>query len=118
MVVHELRANFESDLRLAALPPDVRKASGFPEVFTCCLFEATPRILEAEPPGRSKSGPAERHSLSAHHVAKPWTLTRSLPLAPDSTASQKTNQFARLFDHRHSSHAIALDQFICRVHVG
>jgi hypothetical protein len=39
-------------------------------------------------------------------------------LSSDLTPSKETNQFARLFDHRHSTHAVALDQFIRRVHVG
>jgi hypothetical protein len=108
----------------AALPPDVRKASGFPATFDSIISRLRLEP-EAKPPTinqKRSNGKAQPFRTSGGEavfrcagVAKPSIVSF---LSSDLTPAKETNQFARLFDHRHSTHAIALDQFIRRVHVG
>jgi len=56
-----------------ALPPDLRKASGFPrQTASLLLLSSAGRLsLPAEPKGLLGWKPSERQSLSAHQAAEP-----------------------------------------------
>jgi len=63
----------KSGANQAALPSDVRKASGFPIAQTFVFSEAAPRESWRRSLRRYEKRDPERQSLSAHQAAKPRT---------------------------------------------
>jgi hypothetical protein len=63
----------------AALPPDVRKASGFPREDTFHFLRLCLSLLARRSLAEKVISLPERHSLSAHQAAKPYDGDSEVP---------------------------------------